>query len=119
MELIGIYEANFRKLERLLPELQDLPKAISAYAEEAPALHVRVLSRHKYTLTLHLTHRFSTHEIPDFRVRIYHDVRLAEALPARHLPPTPRGRNLFLEKWLDFCAAQGYRFTAIPSFEDA
>ena len=128
--LMALYESNYRRLQRLLPEL-DLPfeQAVS-HAPDDRDLHLRVLERCPYTLTLHLTYWFEDGEgpraDPDLAVRVYRDAGLAEAircdahsryaalagidLEEGRVVSEQWQRNLLLNKWLAFCLQQGHGF---------
>ncbi|MGH8541857.1 MAG: DUF1249 domain-containing protein [Stenotrophobium sp.] len=128
--LMEIYERNFRLLQRLLPEL-DLPfdRAVSP-SETDPPLHLQVLARDRYTLTIKLTYQFTgdngTHHRPDLWIRVYRDAAVAEALECSHRPPwlaeddaDPQAgvffsdqwrRNVLLGKWLDYLLERGHGF---------
>lgn len=128
--LMALYESNYRRLQRLLPEL-DVPfeQAVS-HAGGDRDLHLRVLERCPYTLTLHLTYWFDDESgpraDPDLAVRIYRDAQLAEAtrcdahsryaalagitLEDGRVVIQQWERNLLLNKWLAFCLQQGHGF---------
>ncbi len=128
--LMSLYESSYQRLVQLAPEI-DLPfeRAVSRCDRDAD-LHLRVLSRCKYTSDVHLTYWFSVasgvEAHPDLVVRIYHDAGLAEALHcgpklrtvlSRDLSPQARqyvcrrwGRNLLLNKWLEYCLSHGHGF---------
>lgn len=129
--LMALYENSYAQLQRLAPET-DFPyeEAVSRSALDRE-LHLRVLDRSRYTVTLNLSYRFEEagvvlHE-PDVDVRIYRDAELAEALRVgphahcallrdldRELGPMLEGRwgrNLLLNKWLAWLLAQGHGFT--------
>lgn len=127
--LMGLYESNYRRFERLAPEL-DLPfeRATSLGADNT--LHLCVTERCRYTTTLNLTYWFGQGDAarpdPDISLRLYRDAQLAEAIycDARSryaalagLPDidedvldTQWSRNLLLNKWLAYCLAQGHSF---------
>jgi uncharacterized protein YqiB (DUF1249 family) len=53
--------------------------------------------------------------VPDLLLRAYHDARLVEALPGtggreRELLQC-WSRNMMLNKWLEYCAERGHRFS--------
>jgi uncharacterized protein YqiB (DUF1249 family) len=83
-ELLDLYEFNFRLIQRLIPELE-LPfqDAVSKSASDFP-LHLSVMERDRYTVTLKLTYEFVDQEgvrrQPDIWVRVYRDACVAEAL---------------------------------------
>lgn len=128
--LMALYESNYRRLQRLLPELE-LPfeQAVSRASGDRD-LHLRVLERCPYTLTLHLTYWFEDGEArradPDLAVRVYRDAELAEAircdshsryaalagidLEEGRVVTEQWERNLLLNKWLAFCLQQGHGF---------
>jgi hypothetical protein len=128
--LMEIYEHNFRLLQRLLPELNvPFENAIST-SETDPPLHLTVLSRDRYTLTVKLTYEFigedGARHHPDLWIRVYRDAEMVEALDCSHRPPwlaeeggDPEvgrflnhqwGRNLMLGKWLDYLLERGHGF---------
>lgn len=127
---MALYESNYRRLQRLLPEL-DVPfeRAESRVPGDRD-LRLRVLERCRYTITLHLTYRFELadgwRDDPDLSVRVYRDAHLAEAircdahsryaalagieLEEGEVVRAQWQRNLFLNKWLAFCLRQGHGF---------
>ncbi len=130
--LMALYESNFRRFVRLVPEI-DIPfeHAVSHSATDRD-LRLRVVERCKFTTTVHLTYWFDDDQTPrpdpDLTVRIYRDAELAEAV---HCDATLRytvisgldladgdvlnaqwPRNLLLNKWLAYCLQQGHGFTA-------
>ena len=119
--LMQLWESNFRRLQRLLPQL-DLPtdSARSLSQSDAP-LYLEILERNPYTLTLLLTYRLSDQgETPRLRVRIYRDAGVAQAMdaePARFGENLDRQfeRNLLLNKWLDYCLGHGHGFALAPA----
>lgn len=127
--LLELYERNYRMLRRLLPDMDRMQAlAVSRSASDVP-LHVEVMNRDRYTLTLHLTYEFTDESglrrQPDLWVRVYHDAAVAEALQCMERPPwlaeeageaahaflsAQWKRNLLLEKWLEFLLEQGHGF---------
>ncbi|MGH8127377.1 MAG: DUF1249 domain-containing protein [Gammaproteobacteria bacterium] len=113
-QLMGIYESNYQRLLRLVGDPRRLPLHQTLYLPGLPPLVVSVQSCSRYTLDLVLSHRFGDESVPDLRVRLYHDARLAEAVadnawayPKRPLARLP-GRwraNMLLYKWLEYCNA--------------
>lgn len=129
--LMTLYESNCVRLGWLLPQLPPAgARLVSAGARDLP-LYLDVTEVARYTTTLRLTYLFQDGPglvaDPDLRVRVYHDAHLVEAMDctARHrhraLAPfaTGRGselerrwvRNVMLNKWLEFCADHGHRFS--------
>ncbi len=127
--LMALYESNYRRFERLVPEL-DLPFDEATSRGEDATLYLRVLERCRYTTTVHLTYWFgegqSLRADPDLRLRLYRDAELVEAIScdARSRYVALAGvpeidddvlnsqwpRNLLLNKWLAYCLAQGHSF---------
>jgi len=128
---MDLYELNYRRIERLIPEL-DLPfsEAVSRADTDLP-LYLTVMSRDRFTATFRLTYEFVTEEglrrQPDIWVRIYRDAHVAEALECSHRPPLQLSdasdervweflsaqwrRNLMLGKWLEYLLDQGHGFS--------
>jgi hypothetical protein len=91
-------------------------------------LHVEILDRSRYTITLSLSYFFEQEGVrvadPDMRVRAYLDGRMAEAMSysGDHLHPEFRRltrsvrheldkrwrKNVVLNKWLEFLMDQGH-----------
>jgi uncharacterized protein YqiB (DUF1249 family) len=126
--LMALYESNFLRLLRLLPELDRLDGCFRSRVAGDCDLYVEFLERSRYTVTLSLTYHFETDEgllvDPDMSVRAYLDGRLAEVLaigrrqrhPAlRQLVREHRAEldrrwrsNMVLNKWLDYLSEQGH-----------
>ena len=128
--LIALYEANYVRLARLAPELDQFDKPVVSRVSGALDLYLNVVEHHAYTTTLELTYLFEgpigPALEPNALLRVYHDVRAVELLSHcrrrrahRYLPRQP-GRmpeidrkwemNRFLLKWLKFCTHQGHLF---------
>ena len=129
--LLALYEANYDRLLRLVPE-PDFPfdAGVSRSSLDRD-LHLRVLQRSRYTVTFNLTYQFKQGEgavlEPDLDIRVYRDAMVAEALRVgphahcavlrdldRELGPMLEGRwgrNLLLGKWLDYLLSCGHGFT--------
>ncbi|WP_018936078.1 DUF1249 domain-containing protein [Thioalkalivibrio sp. ALJ24] len=129
--LMELYEDNYLQLRRLCPEPPAAGAARVSRVNGALDLHLEVLERTRYTLTLRLTYRFGegdghVREQPDLRLRMFHDARQAEVL-GRYCRRTGEDRmidtlagqpglgcrwrhNRFLNKWLRYCLRQGHRF---------
>jgi uncharacterized protein len=128
--LMGLYESNYIRLGWLAGELACLTGAHRSFVPGDCDLLLSVTERTPYTSTLTLTYQMpgpeQPREYPDISVRIYHDVRLAEAREwaAPFAPEGVRGgpaereleqrwaRNIMLNKWLEYCAERGHRFAA-------
>lgn len=139
--LIALYESNFVRFMRLVPELDRLDGTLVSRVEGATDLYLSVLERFRYTTTVCLTYRFADpidEDVlepyvlePRARIRIYHDVRAADVIshcrrraydrvyPWRrgHMPELYRKwtLNRFLYKWLGFCFRQGHLFLRCTS----
>ena len=128
--LIDLYEGNYLRVARLLPDLDNLEGTLVSRVAGALNLYVTIEERFKYTTTLLLTYRFIDESgvalEPNARVCVYHDVRAAELVShcrrrrTRKVHKWLRGRmpeldhrwemNRFLYKWLRFCSNQGHIF---------
>jgi uncharacterized protein YqiB (DUF1249 family) len=135
VSLMTLYESNYVRLKQLADNVFALADAqVSTTVGDCP-LHLRVVERSPYTITLTMTYEFveqsKTVADPDLLVRVYRDAKLAEALG------TPRWqrhavlnewrnrlgrrldarwqRNMMLNKWLEYCADRGHRFAAIEA----
>ena len=126
--LMAIYESNYLRLLRLIPELERLDGCFHSRVAGDCDLHVEILERCRYTLTLSLTYRFETDDglliDPDMTVRVYLDGQQAEVLAigktqrhtrlrkfmAQHRRELDRRwqRNVVLNKWLDYLSEQGH-----------
>lgn len=126
--LMALYESNFLRLLRVVPELAQIDGCFRSSVAGDCDLHVDILERSRHTVTLRLTYLFETDEglraDPDMTVRAYLDGRLAEAMShcqthrhaalrrlfRRHgLELDARWeRNVVLNKWLDYLADQGH-----------
>ena len=129
-----LYESNFVRLHWLVPDTRQLaPVSISRVAGDC-VLELKVVDRGPYTAMLSLSYVFGDlangEREPSLEIRVYHDARLAEATA---LGSMPRGgawralalranstvdacwaRNMLLNKWLEYCAAKGHRFSCQP-----
>ena len=126
--LMGLYEDNFNRLQRLIPELQRLD---GCYRSRVPGdcdLYLEIIERSRYTITFSLTYFFVGEQLrvadPDLKVRAYLDGRLAEAMSLcgvhrheelRRLAKMHRSeinlrwhRNIILNKWLEYLLDKGH-----------
>jgi uncharacterized protein YqiB (DUF1249 family) len=128
--LIALYESNYIRLTRLVPELHAMEGTTVSRVANALDLYLTVIERSKYTTSLALTYRFQDGDKifaePNARVRVYHDARSVEVVSQirrRRTNPVRRWRrrqmpeldrkwelNRFLYKWLGFCQRQGHIF---------
>ncbi len=129
-----VCESNFRRLLKLAPELLAIERDAIALVDGNPVLHLKILDRGPYTLTVELTHSFE-HEQDGFsepavKLRVYIDAKSVEVLRDHYRPQasdifrhTGNHRvvldykwsiNYFLEKWLKHCLLKGYCFCTNP-----
>jgi len=126
--LMALYESNYLRLLHLIPELDRLDGYFKSRVAGDCDLHVEILERSRYTITLSLSYFFFENGIrvadPDLKVRAYLDGRLAEAmsLGRDHRHPELRRlsrehrevldqrwrKNMLLNKWLDYLTNQGH-----------
>ena len=126
--LMALYESNYLRLVHLIPELERLDGCFRSRVAGDCELHVDILERCRYTVTLSLTYLFETDEgrvaDPDMTVRAYLDGQLAEAmclcrthrhaelrrLLRMHGPELDARwqRNIVLNKWLEYLSDQGH-----------
>jgi uncharacterized protein len=130
--LMTLYESNFIRLGWLVPDVRRLAGSLVSSVAGEPALELSVMEQCRYTTTLRLTYVFGeaadAAREPELEIRVYHDARLAEARGTAAQPSHPRLRrlaagiapshdyrwscNMLLNKWLEYCAGNGYRFAA-------
>ena len=135
--LIGVYEANYVRLMRLVPDLRACDRAMVSRVAGALDLHLEIVERQPYTTSMILTYRFADGDgsvlEPNARINVYHDVRAAEVVShcrrrkSHAIRPWTPGcmpeldrkwrMNRFLLKWLRFCTYQGHIF--IPGITSA
>jgi len=121
--LMSLYERNYQLLQRIIPEPRELTGALESCSERDETLHLAVLEHTRYTSLLHLTYLIPAVDgpsaVPDLKVRLYHDARMAEVLDYQGMAPAAPGpgtllrrwtENLLLEKWLEFIAENGHEF---------
>ena len=126
--MMALYESNYLRLLHVIPELQHLDGCFRSRVAGDCDLHVEILERSRYTVTLSLTYHFEcdrgTVADPDMRLRAYLDGRLAEAMSlcGRHRHSELRRlvrahreeldvrwqRNVILNKWLEYLTDQGH-----------
>lgn len=126
--LMALYESNYLRLLRLLPDLERLDGCFRSRVAGDCDLHVEILERCRYTVTLSMTYVFEAEDgqvrNPDMTVRAYLDGRQAEAMRLRggnqhaelrrilrvhgaELDSRWR-RNVVLNKWLEYLSDQGH-----------
>ncbi len=126
--LMALYESNYLRLLHLIPEIGRLDGCFRSRVAGDCDLHVEILERCRYTVTLGLTYHFECEDgtlaDPDMKVRAYLDGRLAEVMsirgehPHAELRPVVRvhclelderwKRNVVLNKWLEYLTDQGH-----------
>ena len=126
--LMLLYESNFLRLKHLIPELDRLDGHYQSRVAGDCDLHLEILDRSKYTITLSLSYFFNDNGVriadPDMKIRVYLDGHLAEVMSLggdhrhaeiRRLTLQHRGelgarwrRNIVLNKWLEYLMHQGH-----------
>lgn len=134
LNMMMVYEANYRRLMRLIPDLRAIDGTILAKGDGMPDICLGVLGHCRYTTTLSLTHHLNIagKTVPDLdmKIRVYHDAKVAEVIGYQHelrfasyYPyPNPMMRhhfekrqiNLFFSEWLKYCGLRGCRFLCCP-----
>ncbi len=121
--LMDLYEHNYLRLRRLVPDLDIADEMISVTPGHLD-LFLSVTERCKYTTMIQMTYQFSENKKiickPDMHIKIYHDSHNAEA---QHRFDRKHNRvysgqtllqkwamNRFLYKWLGYCLHQGHYF---------
>jgi len=126
--LMALYESNYLRLRRLIPELDRIDGCFHSRVVGDCDLHVEILECCRYTVTLSLTYHLETDDglriDPDMTVRAYLDGKLAEVLAMgdrqrhttlqqlvqEHRKELDRRwrRNIVLNKWLDYLSEKGH-----------
>lgn len=126
--LMALYESNYLRLLRLIPEVAQIDGCFRSRVAGTCDLHVEVLERCRYTVTLSLTYHFETDDgllvDPDMTIRVYLDGQLAEAMAIgqtqRHVAlrqfvrehrselDLRWQRNSILNKWLEYLSDCGH-----------
>jgi len=126
--LMSLYESNFLRLLRLIPEIDHVDGCFRSRVAGECDLYVEIIETSRYTVTLSLTYRLATDEglfvDPDMMVRVYLDGRQAEVLSfgeqqrhaaLRRLVFEHREEldrrwryNIVLNKWLEYLSDQGH-----------
>jgi len=126
--LMALYESNYLRLLRLIPEIERLDGYYRSGVAGDCDLHLEILDRSRYTITLSLTYFFYDGEQriadPDLLIRLYLDSGLVEAmsLTGKHRHAELRRlvrehrreldarwqRNIVLNKWLEYLIDQGH-----------
>jgi len=127
--LMGLYESNYLRLLHLAGDPTRLSGTLISRVDGDCELQLAVIEHMPYTSMLTLTYVLCAgggarvERLPDLRLRAYNDARLLEA---ESLQAKRRGqrsgqgerelhqrwtRNMMLNKWLEYCAERGHRFT--------
>jgi len=126
--LMALYESNFLRLQQVIPDIERLDGYYKSRVAGDCDLHVEILDRSRYTITLSLSYFFIENGVrvsdPDMQVRMYLDGQLAEAMHfgKGHRHPAFRRlsresnnelnqrwrRNMLLNKWLEYLRDQGH-----------
>jgi uncharacterized protein YqiB (DUF1249 family) len=126
--LMALYESNYLRLLRLIPEVDQLDGCFVSRVAGDCDLYVEVIETSRYTVTLSLTYRMQTDAgvlaDPDITVRLYLDGKQAEVLDIgekqrhaalRRLVFEHREEldrrwrfNVVLNKWLEYLSDQGH-----------
>ena len=126
--LMSVYESNYLRLLNIVPDLERIDGCFRSRVAGDCDLHLDVLDRSRYTVTMSLTYYFESEDgrvaDPDLLVRAYLDGRLAEAMKLgkehRHVAfrklvrehgkelSARWRRNVVLNKWLDYLREQGH-----------
>ena len=127
VSLMDLYENNYLRLRRMIPDLSKLPDDTVSQLEGCLSLHMTILERTKFTTTLLLTYHFEegSESIaePALTIRVYHDAHQVEVLTGHlqhgrlrydHIPEKAIKIkwkfNRFLYKWLGYCLHLGHHF---------
>jgi uncharacterized protein len=127
--LMDLYENNYLRLKKLLPELDDFAGEAVSHIDGCLDLHIALLESSRYTSSYRLTYYFADDNAdtlvaePDLTVRVYHDAGLVEVLAGHlqhgrvrhnHLPADSLRlkwkMNRFLYRWLGYCLHLGHHF---------
>lgn len=128
--LIELYESNYHRLLRLVPELRCIEGTVVSRVAGALDLYLTVHEQQRYTTALSLTYWFGDELQPNAGIVVYHDVLAAELVSfsrrrrwrnpgrgwrRRPAPDLERKweTNRFLQRWLGFCHRQGHLFLRV------
>ncbi|MFI4914493.1 MAG: DUF1249 domain-containing protein [Steroidobacterales bacterium] len=134
--LMSLYESNYLRFARLAGDLRAQCGTLVSRVAGDCELVLTVIEQTRYTSALNLTYLLPAaagrsdalpERTPDMRLRAYHDARLLEAeelRPNQRTVPGSSGgapgerelrqrwqRNMMLNKWLEYCAERGHRFS--------
>lgn len=126
-----VCESNYQKLFKLIPDLMVFKETAIGLAPNHTTLHLEIIERTPYTMTVELSHCFSANKdeflAPAVKIRVYLDAHLAEVLSdharagvgqvfkdpglSREIMNYKWRLNYFLQKWLDHCLKKDYLFS--------
>lgn len=126
--LMALYDSNYLRLNQLIPELDRLDGYYRSRVAGDCDLHVEIIERSRYTITMSLSYFFNEGGIriadPDMMVKVYLDGQMAESTgfsgehrhaAFRRLTRMHRAeldkrwrRNIILNKWLEYLMDQGH-----------
>jgi uncharacterized protein YqiB (DUF1249 family) len=126
--LMSLYESNHVRFVQLAGDPARLCGTLSSRVNGDCELQLSVLAHHPYTSMLELTYLLPAcnagaaaapgERLPALRVRAYHDARLLEVEGVQTARSAERelqqrwARNMMLNKWLEYCAERGHRFSS-------
>jgi uncharacterized protein YqiB (DUF1249 family) len=124
--LMDLCDENYYHLIKLAPKLRTLKGQHCSRVNDDMDLYLEVLEQTPYTSLIHLTYYFKHVEgqypDPDAILRVYYDAKQVEIMDLKQcsLPMDKKVHcgtlnqkwkaNLFLSKWLAYCALQGHHF---------
>ncbi|MBX3698845.1 MAG: DUF1249 domain-containing protein [Dokdonella sp.] len=134
--LMGMHGENFHRLAHLFaPQRLNAGFYLSSVDDHLD-VRLEIIEHHPYTIDLELTYCLRDAEtgglVPSARIRMYRDARMAEVLHyhadlrlEQALGPLPPARTIFerrvrkssfLNRWLEYLAAQGHSIgTLMPA----
>lgn len=130
-------EHTYERVLRLIPHLEAMQGYACSRVKGQPALQLAILEQTPYTTIFRLLQQTRVDGLPvpnpELELRVYHDLRVAEALRYRtrygsgdwlsgrvhHQGPVgdKRELNFFLWKWLGHCLSQGHNLLPAPRAE--
>ena len=127
VSLMDLYESNYIRLRKLLPEPHNVEPALISKVAGHLDLYLNITEQSRFTTTLYLSYCFPTeHGLkmePNMKIKIYHDAGVAEAMAGHlhhgrlildNLPADALKEkwllNRFLNRWLGYCLRQGHSF---------
>lgn len=132
---MSLYDSNYFLIQRLIPDLADLPEFCVSSVNKGPDLYLEIVESFKFTTSLRLTYYFKLERgeqidyipDPDLALRVYHDAKVAEVMSCKPQGFMPISKasiadakqlscrwdsNHFLQKWLEYLLDVGHNFSA-------